>query len=198
MMCEKVVIESFILAWFNKDYEKLSKEHFETVYAEYIDLAGLYQTKEFELVTYINYLKNRIYVLRAIVSSQKMHYEVIKTPYMEGLEFVKEEFGFVYEWTGNEQSFYSFLRKIENAARTKSTELRRKEFEFNELVEAKMEGNVSKVQSRHEFIRMLNSLNKQGYKIERDKTTIEELALVIKQIQEDYVKAEAESKKQHR
>ena len=45
MMCENVVIESFILAWFNKDYSKLSKEDFEKVYAEYIDVAGLYQSK---------------------------------------------------------------------------------------------------------------------------------------------------------
>jgi len=197
-MCESVVIEAFILAWFNKDYKYLSKDDFEKVYAEYIDVAGLYQTKEFELVTYINYLKNRIYVLKTIVYSQEMHFETFKTPYIPGLEFIKEQFGFTYEWTGNDKTFIFFLRKIENQARTKSTELKRKEFEFKTLSDAKMEGDVSKVQSRHEFIRMLNSLNKQGYKIERDKTTIEELALIIKQVQEDSAKAESESIKQQR
>jgi hypothetical protein len=198
LKCEKVVIESFILAWFNNDYEKLSKEDFEIVYAEYIDLSGLYQTKEFELVTYINYLKNRIYVLKTVVYAQETYFEVFKTPYIPGLDFIKEQFGFTYEWTGNDKSFFIFLRKIENAARTKSTELKRKEFEFDNLAAAKMQGDVSKVQSRHEFIRMLNSLSKQGYKIERDKTTIEELALILKQMQEEYAKMESESIKQKR
>jgi len=198
MMCENVVIESFILAWFNKDYSKLSKEDFEKVYAEYIDVAGLYQSKEFELVTYINYLKNRIYVLKAVFYSQEKFYDTFKTPYIPGLEFIKEQFGFMYEWTGNDKTFIYFLRKIENQARTKSTELKRKEFEFKTLQDAKMEGNVSKVQSRHEFIRMLNSLSKQGYKIERDKTTIEELALIIKSVQEENVRIEAESIKHTR
>jgi hypothetical protein len=193
MKCQKVIINNFIEAWFENDYEKLSKEDFELVYTEYIDLSGLYQTKEFDLIAHINYLKNKIYVLKAVASSQEMFYKTFKIPYIEGLEFVKDKLGYTYEWTGNEKSFYSFLRKMENAARTKSAELRRKEFEFEEMRSQKMEGNVSKVQSRHEFIKMLNSFNKAGYKIDRDKTTIEELALIIKQTQDEISQQKAKS-----
>jgi len=32
---------------------------------------------------------------------------------------------------------------------------------------------------------MLNSFNKAGYKIDRDKTTVEELALMIKQVNDE-------------
>lgn len=185
MKCEKVTIEVFMSCWFNQDYEILSKDDFDVVFAEYIDLAGLYQSKEFELVTYINYLKNRIFVLKTIVASQEMYFDVFKTPYMIGIELIKEQFGLVYEWDEDERTFRSFLRKLENNARSKSTELKRKEFELDKLKEEKDKGDVSKVQSRHEFIKMLNGFSKTGYKIDRDKTTVEELALMIKQVQEE-------------
>jgi len=194
MKCEKVTIEQFMDCWFNDDYEKISVQDFELIYSEYIDLAGLYQTKAFELTAYINYLKNRIHVLGIVVFSQKMYFEVFRKPYIEGLELIKEKFGLSYNWDCNEQSLFSFLRKLENTIRTKKIELNRKEHEIEKLKQEKKEGNVSKVQSRHEFIRMLNSLSKNGYKIERDKTTVEELALIIKMVTEERDKYETEQK----
>jgi len=195
MKCEKVTIEIFMDAWFNEEYELISKEDFQIVYAEYIDLAGLYKSKEFELTTYINYLKNRITVLRAVIHSQEMYFEVFNKPYIPGLEFIKDTFGYNYIWNDSEKSFSSFLKKLKNNERTKVTELRRKEFEFDKIKEAKKDGDVSKVQSRHEFIKMLNSFNKNGYRIERDKTTIEELALMIKMAQDESNEYKAKSLK---
>jgi hypothetical protein len=188
MKCEKVTIETFIDAWFSQDYENISKEDFDLVYAEYIDLAGLYKSKEFELTTYINYLKNRIKTLQLVISSQEMYFEVFKKPYIPGLEFVKEKFGFSFTWTENEKQFFSFLRKLSANQRVKETELKHKQFEFNKIKEEKLAGDVSNVQSRHEFIKMLNSLSKNGYKVDRKNTYVEELALMIKQISDESTK----------
>jgi hypothetical protein len=185
MKIEKITIEVFMDAWFNNEYDKISKEEFELVYAEYIDLSGLYQTKAFELVTYINYLKNRVYVLKTMVFAQEAYYEVFKTPFSPLIQLAKDTLGLNYEWNKNEKSFFSYLRKLENSARTKSLELRRKEYELEQLQKEKQQGNLSKVQSRHEFIKMLNWFNKSGYKIDREKTTVEELALMIRQINEE-------------
>jgi hypothetical protein len=191
--CEKVNINWFLEAWFDQDYEHISKLDFEIVYAEYIDLAGLYQCKEFELTTLINYLKNRIQTLGVVIYSQEIYFEIFQKPYIPGLEFIKDKFGLNYIWEDDKASFFSFLRKLRNSQRTKETELKRKQFEFDKIKEDKKEGDVSKVQSRHEFIKMLNSFSKNGYRIERDKTTIEELALMIKAAQDEATEYKAKS-----
>ena len=185
MKCEKVTVEAFIDAWFAHDYEHLTKDDFDIVYAEYIDLAGLYKSKEFELTTYINYLKNRIYTLEAVISSQEMYFQVFNKPYIDGLDFVKEKFGYSFTWSENKPQFFSFLRKLAAQKRIKETELKHKIFEFNKIKEEKQKGDVSNVQSRHEFIKMLNSLSKNGYKVDRKNTYVEELALMIKQISDE-------------
>jgi hypothetical protein len=192
MKCEKVSINYFMEVWFEQNYEHLSKDDFDIVYSEYVDLAGLYQSKEFELVTYINYLKNRTYVLKTIIVSQEMYFQTFKIPYIHGFKIIKDKFGYNFTWTGDETLLFSFLRKLRNDERKKSAELRRKEYEYEQLKLTKHSDNKSLIQTRHEFIRMLNSFNKAGYKIDRDKTTIEELALMIKQVNDENERLELE------
>lgn len=184
MKCEKINITDFIAAWFNHEYDNLNQDDFEIVYAEYVDLSGLYHSKEFELFAYINYLKNRIFVLRTVVASQRMFLETLGRPYVDGL-FIFDNFGYKIKWNDDIEDFERQLKIVESRERQKSSELRRKEFEFKQLKDAKKSEEQPLIQSRHNFIRMLNSFNKAGYKIDRDKTTVEELALMIKQVNDE-------------
>lgn len=192
MKCEKVTINIFIEAWFSHEFERISKEDFDIVYSEYIDISGLYSSKEFEIFAYINYLKNRIFLSKTLVAVQLMCLEAFNAPYEDGFDLF-EKVGHKVSWNGDEKKFIAQMNKISSLTRTKELELRRKEFEFIQLKEAKQQ-DKPEVQSRHEFIKMLNSLNKQGYNIDRDKTTVEDLALIIKQLQEEYTKSSIESK----
>jgi hypothetical protein len=187
MKCEKVFINTFIDCWFNKDFTNLSKDDFDICYAEYIDLSGLYHSKEFELYTYINYLKNRIFVLKTVLQSQRLYMSSFGKPYVKGF-FIFKSFGYSISWNEDEEDFNRQLDKIASRERQKSGELRRKEFEFNQIKEARKNEEQPLIQSRHDFIKMLNAFNKNGYRIDREKTTVEELALIIKQIQDDAAK----------
>ena len=190
MKCEKVNIEIFMQAWFNHDFTNITKEDFDIVYSEYIDLTGLYNSKEFELFAYINYLKNRIYTAKTLVWAQLIFLEQFKVPYIDGFE-VFERIGHKVSWNDDEKKFIAQMNRISSMTRAKELELRRKEFEFMQLRNAKKE-DKPEIQSRHDFIRMLNSFNKEGYRIDRKKTTVEELALMIKQVQDETTKLAAE------
>jgi len=190
MRCEKVNLNVFIDAWFSHDFTNLSKEDFDIVYSEYIDLTGLYNSKEFELFTYINYLKNRIYTAKTLVWAQLIFFETFKVPYIDGFELF-ERIGHKVKWEEDEKKFISQMNKISSMTRAKELELRRKEFEFGQLRDAKKE-DKPEIQSRHEFIKMLNSFSKEGYRIDREKTTVEELALMIKAVQDESTRLTAE------
>jgi len=173
-------------AWFNQEFEEISKEDFDIVYAEYIDVSGLYLSKEFELVAYIAYLKNRIFILKTLIATQRMCIDTFHKPYIEGIELFST-FGYKVEWDGDEKKFLAKMDKMSSVLRSKSTELRHKEFEYEQLKAAKKE-KAPEIQSRHEFIRMLNSFSKYGFSVDKNKTTVEELALMIKQIQDESTK----------
>jgi hypothetical protein len=170
--------------WFSNDFIRLSKDDFEIVYSEYIDLSGLYNSKEFELCTYINYLKNRIFVLKTVIATQEMYLDAFNEPYIDGF-FIFDSFGYSVKWNNDVDDFQKQLKKIESHERQKSGELRRKEFEFQQLKDARKNYKKPLIQTRHDFIKMLNAFNKSGYKIDREKTTVEELALMIKTIQDE-------------
>ena len=191
MKCEKVTLDIFIDAWFNHYFTQITKDDFDTVYSEYIDISGLYNSKEFELFTYINYLKNTIFTIKTLIASQLMFIETFHQPYIDGLHFF-EKLGHKVEWDGDEKKFISKMDRISSLMRAKNTELKRKEFEFNQLKEAKKSEDKTPIQSRHEFIKMLNTFNKNGYHIDKSKTTVEELALMIKQTQDEHEKSTME------
>lgn len=174
----------FIEAWFGNEFERLSYEDFQIVYTEYIDISGMYKSKELELHAYIVYLKNRTLVLKTIVEVQRMCLETFNKPY-EGADELFESFGHKLIWDGNVDKYKIQLDKISSRVRTMSTELKHKEFEYNQLKDARKNNEQPIVQTRHDFIRMLNTFNKNGFNIDRDKTTVEELALMIKQIKDE-------------
>lgn len=182
MEIENIVIKDFMNAWFNKDYSTLSEERFDIAYTEYIDLSGRYSTKEFELVTYIHYLNNRINSVKLSVRLQKDFIFEFGIPYTPELKFFKK-FGHTLFWKDNVEEFVKALDRIETKEKKYIVEL---ETKMQDLVKERKKNNTGNTstftnETRQNFVTMMNSLNKIGYKISRTETTVEELALIIKE-----------------
>lgn len=177
-MYEDYTIKQFENAWFKNDYSELSKDNFDIVYNEYVDTAGLYEAEEFERVTYIHYLNGRINSIKLSIALQKEFIELFDTPYLDFSVFSK--FGHSLKWK-DKKDFISQLDKVELKEKKFISQLEIKKKELLDSRKKKIAKEVTIKQTRESFVRTLISLRKIGYKIDNFKTTVEELALVIKQ-----------------
>jgi hypothetical protein len=103
-------------------------------------------------------------------------------PHLEHMDDMSE-YGIKLHWNPEEpEMFLPQLIRIEQREKRNYVEL--KELE-NELEEMKQAENPKTVSARNSFVIMLNVLGKEGYKIDKDKTDMEELSLMIKQHSDD-------------
>jgi DNA-binding transcriptional regulator YhcF (GntR family) len=77
------------------------------------------------------------------------------------------------------------LNKIENKEKKNLVDLNAKQKTFVQEQEKKVIEQKSVMQTRHEFIKNLTTLQKNGYVIDRKKTYVEELALIMKECLEE-------------
>lgn len=182
MMIEEITINQFIKMWFKDS----PSEEFEKIYSEYLDLSGLFVSRQFDLLAYIYRLSNRITSIKMSLCIQREMIDVFGEPYEPGLSFFEKYHHKVY-WNGDRKQFLDYLIKIESKESRFEKELAKKQKEFSESQKTKKQPKTI-TQTRHDFITMLNTLSKNGYKIDRDKTTVEELALMIKETQDNAAK----------
>jgi len=186
MAYEKVTIEEFMEAWFEQKNERLSESDFKIVYAEYLDASGLFMSDDFEKRSLIHHLNSRINYVKMFIRLQRDFMKEFDMPFIRDFESFKDTYGYVLKWKGDLKEFESQLKKIETRQIKHDSFLEEKIQELNEH-RAKMqqtkkdEPEVDLKKSRMSFIRMLNSLGKIGFKIDKKTTTVEELALMIKQ-----------------
>lgn len=174
-------------AWFKKDYSKLSKEEFKIVYAEYQDTSGLFLTEDFERVGFINHLNSRINYIKLFLKIQRSFIEEFNVPFLRDCELLKEKYGYGLKWNEDLEKFEAQLKKIEMREIKHEDFLTLKIKELNEFRKKSQKSDVSDdpeeelKKSRMGFIRMLNTLGKIGYRIDKPNTSVEELSLMIKQ-----------------
>lgn len=155
---------------------------FEIIYAEYVDLSDLYQSQEFEMVAYINSLDNRIQVIKRFVDLQRKFLKQFDVPYSRGLGIVKK-YGHNVYWDANHPDKDAFLRmliKVEMKEKKYEGIVNKKVDELLELRKKKVKKEHSILESRKDFVTMLNRLQQSRFAIDKDKTSVEELALMIK------------------
>lgn len=187
MAYENYNIQQFMNAWFKKDYSELSEEEFKVVYAEYQDTSGLFITEDFERQSYIHHLNSRINYIKILLVLQRRFIVDFGMPFIRDFEYLKQQYGYVLIWDGNIDNFESQLKKIESReikhtsfleAKVKELHDSRKE---NQNKGAPDDNEESLIKSRLSFIRMLNSLGKIGFRVDKKDTSVEELSLMIKQ-----------------
>lgn len=184
MAYENYTINQFKKAWFKEDYSEMSKEQFDIVYTEYVDTAQLFLTEEFEKVSYIHYINNRINSIKMAIRLQREFLNEFDIPYIKGFDFFKK-FGHIIFWNNEKEKFLNALKIVETKEKKYISKLENEIKSLKENRLKKRKGEVTIKQKQQDFIRLIISLGKLNYKIDNDKTTVEELALMILQQKEE-------------
>ena len=180
MSFENYTIKEFIDAMFAGKRDVISEEELGIVYSEYIDVAGLYDLDEFNRVAYIQFLNNRINSIRMAIELQRTFLVEFSLPYKPNFSFFKK-YGYTLEWHGHPIDFLMQLKDVEQRERKHIAKL---EIKMKELIDERKKKNTKETttkEKRGNFIRTLNSLGKVGYKIDNFRTTVEELAYMVKE-----------------
>lgn len=151
---------------------------FEIIYAEYIDAAQLFATIEFEKYAYITNLEARIEVVKNFAKLQREFLNQFDVPFLPGLRMM-HQYGYVLQWDGSKEKFLQALDRMLIMDKRYQTELDKANKDLIELRKKKNKKEHTILQSRREFISMLNRLQQNRFVIDRDKTMIEDLAMMI-------------------
>lgn len=169
------------------------------IYAQYADLSGLYQTREFELSAYIDNLDKRVHTVERFLELQRLFVTEFETPFVPGFSLMKK-YGYNLHWNFENPQIDLFVRKlgqIEMKEKKYRTILNAK---INELIEFRkklIKKEFTLLESRKEFITGMNRLQQAKFVISKNETTVEELSLMIRDArdQQEEVKMQQKAKK---
>ncbi len=180
--CNQCSVKIFMACLFENDKSGLEGGDFETIFTEYIDLSGIGETREFDLLTGIHNIQARMTFIETMLEVQKRFFKEFEMPFVNAFDDFRP-FGHRLSWDPEKpELFIEQLKRIETIEKKSQAELDAK---FKELNSLKKNGMKSTdVNGRVDFVRQLNNLNKAGYKIDREKTDMEELALMIRDYNE--------------
>lgn len=181
MVADLYTIGQFMDALYKKDRSVIkTEEELLQLKNEYIDIAGLYESEEFDKVQYIYYLNGRINSMKMSIFLQRKFIEDFGMPYTP--DFSKfEEYGHIVIFNGDLVNFEKRLVDIESIEKTYTSELENSLKELSDLRKNKNKEEVTEQQSRASMIKTINSLGKLGYRISKSETTVEEYSYMIKQ-----------------
>jgi hypothetical protein len=169
---------------------------FEYIYAEYADYSGLFQSQEFDIVSYINSLDNRIQFMKRFIDLQRRFIKEFNVPFLPSLNMVKKYGHHVY-WDQiypDKESFLQKLNKIEGRETKYQAIIDKKVGELIALRKKKQTKEHSILESRKDFVTTLNRLSQSGFHIDKDKTSVEELALMVKDRRDEVEESKAQQK----
>lgn len=162
---------------FDKDETGLEGGDWEKLFTEYVDISGIGETIEFDLLLSIHNIQVRMTFIASMVELQKRFFKEFNMPFLKAFEDFKK-YGHRISWDASDPGkFITELQRIEVRERRFQSEL---DVKVKELKKLKKDGVQPNTDGRKDFVRQLNNLGKVGYKIDRDKTDMEELALMIK------------------
>lgn len=161
------------------DEEK--KQAFSSIYTEFIDTSGLIESADFELLKTIFYLDCRVKKINLLLYIQHESIEKIGMPCIKAFENINI-YGHKLYWDKENPDIEAFQRRlqdIESKERKYRVELEGKTKEFFALKERQVKAGIQVYQKRKDFVRTKNNLQKHGYVIDRDKTMVDEFALML-------------------
>ena len=162
------------------------------IYTEFVDLSGLAQTQEFEIMKTIFYLDSRVKRIKLLIFIQNESIEKLGQPCIGA--FAKlDMYGHRLMWDKDHPDLEAFKQRIlsiESTEKRYEIELNGKIKELMNLKKKQQNQELPEMQKRKEFIRSLNNLERAGFRIDRDKTTVEDLALMIGEMNDQAEKKE--------
>ncbi len=175
--CSECSVKIFMKCLFDGDASDLGGGDFDKIYTEYIDISGIGESKEFSLMSNIHNLNARILFIDAMIEVQKRFFMNFDIPFIDGLKDFRR-YGHRITWdSANPDLFIKQLERVETVEKKFLSEL---DNYMNELESIRKNGVQPNVNGRIEFVRLLNELGKEGYKIDREITDMESVALMVK------------------
>jgi len=180
MELHDITVRVFMRCLFNKDYTGV--DNWEELYTKYIDLSGLGEEGQLSTHVAIHNLNVRLFRITAFLELHSKVFDLIGMPHLEHMDDMSE-YGIKLHLNHEEpEMFLPQLIRIEQREKRNYVELKELEKELEEMKQAE---NPKTVSARNSFVIMLNVLGKEGYKIDKDKTDMLELSLMIKQHSDD-------------
>lgn len=181
MQLDEITIDDFRRAKFKGDRSVIkTDDDLSEVEVVYYDIAGLFETEDFNRVSHINYLSTRNNSVEFFCKLQIEFLIEFSVPYISGFEFIKK-FGYNLKW---EKDHLDFLSQIEKIRKREKKFIDQLEGAINELEEYrsknKKEDGVKKEVTIGSFLNTLFSLRKCGFQFDNKSTSMEELAYMIK------------------
>lgn len=177
--CSECNIRLFMECLYDKDTTGLNGGDFEAIFTEYIDLSGIGETREFDLLTQMHNIQTRMIFISNMLHIQRRFFLEFSIPFVDAFKDLYK-FGHYLKWDPeNPVDFLKQLERVEIIEKKSQAELDKVEKDLKTLKKDGVKSS-SEMNGRIEFVRQLNALNKEGYKIDRDKTDMEELALMIR------------------
>lgn len=167
-----------------EDEQISAKEVWQAIYMEYLDLSGLAQTTELHLMKGIQTLECRITLVNTAINLHKECLRVIGQPFFPAFATLKK-YGHAIWWDKNVENIEAFIVSLDKIAMKEKRyemELESKKKDLFKFMESIKKREPSETMSRKEFIRMMNQIEKFGFRIDREKNTVEDLAVM----QSDY------------
>lgn len=175
MELHEITVRTFMKCLFNKDFTGI--DDWDSLYTKYIDLSGLGEYGQLGTHVAIHNLKVRLFRITHYLELQTKTFDIIGMPYLPKIDDMAE-YGHKIKWNPDEpEMFLPQLIKMEQKEKRNYAELRELEKDLEDMVQAEKPGTTS---ARNSFVIMLNVLGK-DYRIDKDKTDMEELSLMIKQ-----------------
>lgn len=168
-------VNQFIQGWF----EGVEIENFEDIYSDYIDISGLAETQEYSLLTTIHNLQARLIAIPHYVAVQDETVKIFGKYHPIATERLSR---YGYKMPLDVKLAPKMLSNVLSKEKRFRYDLQAAEDKLKALKKPESETQDLKKQ-RRAFIKMLNSLGTK-YRIDRDKTTVEELALMVKESME--------------
>ncbi|HEY4288271.1 MAG TPA: hypothetical protein VGN00_14300 [Puia sp.] len=170
------------------------QQAFELIYAQYVDLSGLFVSREFDLSAYIHSLEVRTTTVKNFVELQKLFIKEFGQPFPPAFRLVKR-YGHTLYWNAespNLELFIQKLNKIPSKEVRYEIELKNKKTELVELHRKRIKKEFTLQETRSQFVTMINRLRQSHFVINRNETTVEELALAIADQREQQEAANAQ------
>lgn len=184
-----ITVRQFMAALFNGQYEDVEGEqNFDLLFTAYVDLSGIGQTEEYRLLSIIHNLQWRIGQVSGFIQLEKDFFLVFSEPFMPAFDDLKR-FGHRLSWDPQAPSL--FIKQLERAETMEKTRVAELDEAMKELLKIKKEGIKPTTNSRQIFVQMLNGLRRNNYQVDKDKTDMEELSLMIREHDEE-LRARAE------
>lgn len=177
-----VTVSRFMSCLFDNEYGDM--ENWESLYTKYIDLSGLGEEGQLGILVAIHNLKCRLALIDTYVEVHRKVIGMIKMPLVPRVGELSK-YGYHPTWTGDVDNFLQQLTLIESKEKRNHAEIKKLEKELRQMQEAK---NPQTVSARNSFVTMIVVLEKDGYKIDEEKTNMEKFSLIVRD-HSDKVKA---------